>query len=309
MATRKASTSGVLANMDDELRSGRHDDLLNWLVDSLDQVVDTLFTRSPEWMEKIAGEKRAESRRHIEDVCRRIESISQLASGEVPRTAVSTRPVLDPTTQDAARDKAAELSRWLERPDWSRCESGLGRAKLLNWEMLKPVAQVQPGKAPGRPPRRTESGFVDLCASVQHTVALELSGLPEFRRSSLVTPVGVTRDVDVLRNVAIGPLAWTAVHATFDLWITVRSGSFTLGEVLYELKALRQLEDGKHRVSLCVDSLALDWAAKLRHERLYVIEKSAFDADPMPFIVGLSVPGSQPSDTVTEQVNSKERKS
>jgi hypothetical protein len=306
MATRKASTSGVLANMDDELRSARHDDILNWLVDSLDLVVDRLFTRSPEWMEKIAGEKRAESRRHVEDVCRRLESISQSASDEVPRTGVPIRLILDPATRDAARDKAAELSRWLECPDWDRCKNELGRAKLLNWEMLKPVAQVQPGKAPGRPPRRTESGFVDLCVSVQRTVALELSGLPEFRRSSLV---GAARDVDVLSNVAIGQLAWTAVHATFDLWVTVRSGSFTLGEVLYELKALRQLEDGQHRVALCVDSLPVDTAGKLRHERLYVIEKSAFDADLKPFIVGLSDPRPQSSDAGAEPTNPEERKS
>jgi nucleoid DNA-binding protein len=286
MPTRKASKSAGRVTMDEELRTARHDEILNWLVDSLDLVVDAMLTRSPEWIEKMAGEKRAESRRHLEDVCRRLEAVAQGRGDDLPRMggpAASSAGGGPP--RDAARAKAAELRAWLEHADWGRCAGRLGRASLLSWEILKPVAQLQPSKSPGRPRRRVDAGFVDLCASVARAATLELGGLAEFRRHSLV---GSARDADILRDVTIGPLTWSASMAKFDLWVSVRSGPFTLGEVLHELKSLRLLEDAQQRVALCVDGLSADMASKLRHERLYVIDKSAFDAKASPFVVGAS---------------------
>jgi len=54
-------------------------------------------------------------------------------------------------------------------------------------------------------------------------------------------------------------------------------GLFHLGEVLQELKTLRQLGESEHMVALCVDGISVDMATKIRHEQLFVIDRATFD--------------------------------
>jgi hypothetical protein len=257
--------------IDEEVKTARHDEVLNWLVDSLEDVIDAVFSRAPDWLEREATAQRALGLGKIDDVCRRLEAI---AAGRVDEmSGLSSSRKHSAAVMDAARSKAAEFRRWMMKPAWPAPQTTIGKATVVRWEIMKPVLDVVPTPLSNRPGHARDAGFVDLCVTFSSTDKLSLNGIPEFHRYSLRDS---GEDIDIVTGLTMGPLNWSAIQRDRDLWISVRTGSFTLGEVLQELKTLRQLGESEHLVALCVDAIAPEMAAKILHERIHVIDKSAF---------------------------------
>lgn len=240
--------------VDMEVKSSYHDEILNWLISNIDEVVRTLFSWDVDqcmnaWGNSNLDRALDEVEQSVEELERRLSSADK-ESAEVGALRIKEgkavlREKRSPPTGVTATLKAYEVMTPVKRIERKR--DGLGRAVY--------------GK-------ETAAGFVDLTAVFHRPVGFV---------HSAVTPYGFHwgRDTEEefansLSNSNYGIESGPNLEET-SLWVSVRSGAHTLGEILQELKTLQSLEYGSHEVALAVDGIEDMMRSRIEAEGFYVI--------------------------------------
>lgn len=134
-------------------------------------------------------------------------------------------------------------------------------------------------------PRLTASGHTNnkLAGFVDLAVEVTLREAPRVEIGNLTagdTPVDPFRCADAAQTISqITQFSPDKVHAKFSrsskhlMYLTVRPDSFTLSEVLQELKTLRRLLPGQQAVAVVVDGIAHELRRQLEQHGFIVIDR------------------------------------
>lgn len=252
---------------EDEVKTTEHDALLAWLIEHLDEVADQLFGRDEAWLrEKVKAAKKA-AKEHWQSLAREFHEHAK--EGATLKNN-QFQPVN--VTPEGRRDfaKAADILRqWASEMPFEEAPDSFASGRVESYEAMKPVERVE-----DRPTttKRSPAGFVDLAAVMREPESLSLK---EGQRDDSNNLFNYYAQEDALLAFveALTPesVTWSIRSKRHAVWFSVRSGQFTLGEILQELKNLRRLEDQKHTVALCVAHIGEDLRAHIEHEGFPVI--------------------------------------
>ncbi|WP_162590078.1 hypothetical protein [Variovorax sp. RA8] len=253
-----------------ELGEPAHEELFRWLVDNLDSIVSHHLSAHPKRMQDLAEKA---NDRWREAASRELASLARLA---------------EQYSEDAKLVALAEKHRktllsLLDSPFLLNGDDSksLGAAKLLAWAAQHPVRDdVGSNYLDVHESKGQVVGYVDVCAKVEMVRQLELT--PSMDRSSWLGG----RDKDgIAKNLRTWhPKAPTWVRDTksHDAWFDVRALPFVLGELLRDLKQLRDYLPAAHAlivlVVLVVPDCALADQKLLNHEGFWVLSRRLVDA-------------------------------
>jgi hypothetical protein len=288
-ASKREKPAARNAVKDEEVKTAEHDALLHWLIENVSDVVaDRWGLAEGEVSEKLAVAKKT-AKEWVEGSV--LETLQGYAEGTLKREPDLWRvgrkkgeddgTLSEPTRRAAAmavQRVPAVAKAIASLPD----DAKLGDALLKRYEVMKFVYQREP-RADGTH-KEIGAGYVDLAASVLIPADLRIvvKGISreareryEWYRSRLDAwdDNELKQQIDAMtpKNVEIEKRGNVQ-----DIWFSVRSGSFTLGEVLQELKGLQRLDDGEHSVALVVDLINAQMLERIEHEGFTVIVRSDY---------------------------------
>lgn len=282
MVTRKSRKSASRAVQDEEVKTLYHDEVLNWLIDSLDVVVAASWGLNEADLSRCLDEARSSAKQWVsDDVCR---SLKEFASGdrqprerrffdeddEIISIGEPTRRLLK-NAAGRTKDVISLVSTFA--PD-----AGIGDASLETYEVMKPVFKIE--ARTNVDDKIIEAGYVDLAAKIFVPEKLEFVINGVEREYSHFEHISNARKDEDFRKIAEafdpGNVKLSVRGQRHSLWFSVRTSSFTLGEILQELKALSALEDKKQVVSLVVDSIDPKMREKIEREGFAVVSRGDF---------------------------------
>ena len=145
-------------------------------------------------------------------------------------------------------------------------DDNVGQAVVTQYEVMRRVALEKP-----RGPRPPPMGFVDVEAIVRRVGTMHLS------ERAVLSDDTYRPDDEVTARRWLGSLKspqeleWVTFQETIRMWFTVRTGAFTLGAILQELKTLAALEARDQSVAVCVDRLDDTMIERINHEGFFVV--------------------------------------
>jgi len=274
--SRAVRTVGQRAT-NEEIATKEHDALLRWLIDNLDAVAEDLYGKGPEWIEEQAGQARERSAQRWTRYAEQLEERGkQGATMPAGRFGLEQKPVSD-EARALFKKKAQELGAWAGSMPFDRPDDSLAEASVVSYEAMKPVERLDDKPTTTK---RSRAGFVDVAAIVREPQTLILQEDKEAdSRDSFVggmydTEEEVRKRAEKLQKDKVG---WWMRSTGLDVWFRVRTQEFTLGEILQELKALRQLENKKQVVVLCVRQIEDDLREHIEHEGFGVVAAADYE--------------------------------
>ena len=278
MATRNDSKHAGRRVGDGEVKTAHHDEVLVWAVKNLSSLVAEDWGFAPDEVEALAVDARSKGERAANSLSM---SMSRFAKGKQKLTNWSTdaireveigevtRALLAKAASEASTSEVIQAIRALApSPDFAN-------AKLVGVEIMKPVRLVET-KA-NQDWKLTPAGFVDLVASVDFPkefeveVANEVWGYDVDRRLDIFH--SEQNLVDLAREFRPASVKLLPRFEKVSIWFTVRSGDFTLGEILQEIKVLRTLESKDHQVALIADGVRPEIRTLVESEGIVVIDR------------------------------------
>lgn len=281
MATKKSSQPAGRGVKDEEVKTAYHDELLNWLIDNLAEVITDRWGMTSDEVERSMEEARQKE----------LKWIDRGAKDRFEKCA-------DPNAEDGYDRPLSDAARHSMKLAESRVPAvrsriasivpleSFGDAVLKTYEVMKRVSRVQTksvgaGYKKQEAVIRSDAGYVDLeaVAFVPAEAQIRIADCSErsqdeatrswvFFSSEDVTDFAEAFKPD---NVVLSQLG-----SEERLWFSVRTGSFTLGEILQELKELSVLEDGKHQVALVVDGIDAGMLSKIEREGFVVVDRNSY---------------------------------
>lgn len=281
MATKRSSQPAGRGVKDAEVKSVYHDELLNWLIDNLAVVVADRWSMSPETVEQVVKQSRKEAMDSAESEAR--ESFGKYADLESDGRGVQ----IDDEARNACALAASRLPDVLKRIESIKASETLGHAVIISHEVMKRVSRTEvkavgAGRNRREEETRVDAGYVDLAAECFSQTGIQIAGFIDdgahdyfdarrygsggrskslMRKAQAFTPERVT--------LTTGNCSWTT-------WFTVRTGAFTLGEILQELKELSVLEDEEQKVVLVVDGIDAGMRSKIEREGFAVVDRDTY---------------------------------
>lgn len=280
MVTRKSSRPAGRGHLEEEVKSEYHDDVLNWLIDNLSTVVGDRWGLDDESLNEAVKNARKSGTEWVQDtVCSALKEYAEGKRQPEPdrRAAKNTPPVqLSESTQLALSDALRRADAVKKRVSTFIPSKDTGNASLTQYEVMMPVCRVE--ARPSSSDKRVEAGYVDLVASIFLPSELEfqIDGI-EVQTGSyryLLRYPDSEADLQKMAQSFAPPNVNLSVRGVRrQVWMSVRTGSFTLGEILQELKALRALEDRSQFVALVVDGIDSRMFTNIEREGFVVIDK------------------------------------
>lgn len=275
MVTRKAGKpAGRNAVKDAEVKTAYHDEVLNWLIDKLDVVVADRWGMSPDGLAVALQEARqAVSLWITEELA---EELASYLDGSRRPLGAKAKAAL---SEAAARipDVLAGVAKWEPRQD-------IGNSFLKTHEVMKQVCRVE--QRPMTSDKRLDAGYVDVAATIfmPNELMLVLKGfssspeglLGNFHSSELSSGLDDKAIESIASAFKRSSLTMHPLGDELEVWFSVRTGAFTLGEILQELKALKNLEDKAQEVALVVDGIDQKMRERIEHEGFVVIDREDY---------------------------------
>lgn len=269
---------------DKEVATASHDELLIWLVDNLAGVCNSFLAMSPSQWKVAVSKAKVEEIEWLES--KAVPYLARYARGELQSNGylMNETSELSDECKAALKDAICQLPAAQRVIEAFEVDVDSRNVKLLKHEAMVPVVLTGP--------RPTEA-YVDLFARVQYPVAVEI-GLEHFpsRLAYLSRLASSQHDSDPFRwefydqgflkvaQALIDPHAKVRTNdRELDLWFTVRSDPFTLGEVLQELKTIRSLGSRERLVGLVTHSVSSAIRRHVEHEGFFVVERQSIGAD------------------------------
>ncbi len=248
---------GSAGALEAEVKSAEHDDLLMWLIQNLEAVARKLFDRPAGWLEDV----KEESKREYEDGCDRVvgklESLAKAGAVLEPAPFSDRRESGGVVVDEVLASKMSRAATALRQakqifPSAGELESTAGHAILGLYEVMQrlPNTDDLPAKL-----RARTGEFVDLSFVVNSVKSISYKSWVTRDWHS-----HYDRDLELVERACDEGRAdrrvesWTTEHESSRCWVDVRVESFTLGDVLQDLKTLKSLEDGR-QVILCVKTI------------------------------------------------------
>lgn len=281
MVTRKSSRPDGRGYLEEEVKSEYHDDVLNWLIDNVSTVVADRWGLDDENLNEAMEKARKSGTGWVQDaVC---STLKEYAEGKrqprpEPRSDKNTPPVqLSESTQLALSDALRRADAVKKRINTFKPGKEAGNASLTQYEVMKPVCRVEERSSSSA--KRIEAGYVDLVASifVPNELEFEIDGIEEHIGSYRLLLTYSEADLqEKAQALAPANVKLSIKGVRHHVWMSVRTGSFTLGEILQELKALRALEDRSQFVALVVDGIDPKMLTNIEREGFVVIDKGNY---------------------------------
>lgn len=275
-----------------EVKSALHDDLLLWLIEQLPSIAASRWSAGAEAFEEELNRKRARAASWVTD-----SFLLPMQALSVGSTVVSSGSnvriggrhyAIHPAAVGLAerRSMNAAVGREARVVDALKAvaKPGANLGRCEGYEVMKRVWNRS------RSGNRIDAGFVDLVAlfEMPTDIGLRIEGvrdafeeaswrpharMPSWEIEGLESLIN-SADSFVPENVKV-----EVKTLRKEVWFSVRSGAFTLGEVLQELKELRTLEldrisESKHEVALVVHSIEGTMRSHIEKEGFVVVARS-----------------------------------
>ncbi len=286
MATRKSSKPAGRAVKDEEVKSAYHDEVLNWLIENLDEVVSDRWGMDSDRLSAVVEKARSSALEWLDGPAKR--KFDAYASGKVTKVGWNDEP-LGKGVQEAMIKASSRIAAVRDRIVSIRSAEDSGDAKLKTYEVMKRVSRIETKSVGAGYNKRVmetsvDAGYVDLCASAYLPTgcAIRIAGASyndaeHFVEKTLLEPW----DSDSVRKFADAfshdNVRLTMEVADLSVWFSVRTGDFTLGEILQELKDLAALEKGDHAVALVVDGIDPRMLSNIEHEGFVVVDRDDYE--------------------------------
>lgn len=278
MTTKNAPKRAGRKVSDVEVKTAEHDELLMWLLDAWPSVATERWAPTASTLSQWHEDAKADAREwtdqtyqrfklFIDDPARELPYAEmmddlftmdssgavkahrepEIASAKARRTFSQAAPF-----RDAVIEKLSE-SREIEIPT--------PHLEVVSCEVMRPVEAEN---------SRQSWGFVDMSSRLKR-----ISGL-RFMAGSCAMSHRVRHDSSLTeRAESLLPdaIRLAAQSEEIEVWCTIRSGSFTLGEVLQELKTLRELGGRRHETALVVEQINPVMRSTVEREGFPVIER------------------------------------
>jgi hypothetical protein len=260
---------------DEEVKSTLHDEVLNWLADNLEAVVGDRYGIGSE---KFATQVVNARRKLAQSLADEADELERFIRGERDLSsdlrflgkAPGERLNLSEVGKEAFEAAAESLHAWAAKAPLADPPESASRATVRGFELMAMVNRLETRHS--GEVKATPAGFVDLYATVFVPSALEVPFQVAFESWRFVmSDMKEPEAVALVKKCVSQKLKWERVGEEVPLFISVRTGSFTLGEILQELRTLKSLEKGQQEVALAVDGIADDMRKKIEREGFVVI--------------------------------------
>jgi hypothetical protein len=283
MVTRTANKQAGRGIKDQEVKTAYHDEVLNWLIDNLDVVA------ADRWgLHDVAEEVKSakdSARTWIERTV--AVELQDFGSGKrvpydsfrVMRGETGKPFELAKNTKEALLAAASRVPLVLGAIDAFKASDGAGSASVKSFEVMKRLQRIERKGAKGQ--TITEAGYVDLEARlfVPDGLRFWFDGLSSEKTYESGLDDEDEDDVQFLKAAdGFSPekVQTKEVGDEIDVWFSVRTSTFTLGEILQELKELQSLGGGENEVALVVDGIEDRMRELIEREGFVVINRDDY---------------------------------
>jgi hypothetical protein len=269
-----------------EIAEQQHEDLFLWLTQNLEEVVRDLWNADPDKLEKASVEAMKNWRSEAQSKLDQLTSIAkkyQRNNPDIAKQAIKC--------EKAANAIVASLQPW-------QMSEEFGNACLGNWAAQQPVREdpsdnrLTLGYRRANEPPSKIIGYVDVAAAVDVVVdiALKPSMGPENSEDAYVSMMAevISRrggDEEWLdRLKAWRPVTpyWEAKRQHMEVWFDIRAQPFVVGEMLRELRTLRESlphsTSATSFIALVVPHCADQARTLLIHEGFLVVSRGDFES-------------------------------
>lgn len=250
-----------------ELGEPAHEELFRWLVDNLDSIVSHLLSARPKHLQELAEKANDRWREAASQELASLARVAKQYSEDAKLVALAEKH----------RKTLLSLldSPFLLNDDDSK---SLGAAKLLAWAAQHPVRDDVGSNYLGEHESKGQViGYVDVCAQVEMVRQLDLT--PSMDRLSWLGGRGKEAIAKEIRTWHPKAPTWDRDAKSRDAWFDVRAVPFVLGELLRDLKQLRDYLPAAHAlIVLVVPDCAPADQKLLNHEGFWVLSRRLVDA-------------------------------
>jgi hypothetical protein len=283
MVTRKSTKAAGRGVKDEEVKTAYHDEVLNWLIDNLDVVAADRWG----WNDVVAEVRSAQewARTWIERAV--AVELQEFGIGKlvpydplrVVRGETCKRFELEQNTKAALLAAASRVPLVLGAIDAFKAPDGVGDASVKSFEVMKKLQRIERKGAKGQ--TITEAGYVDLGARlfVPDGLRFCFDGLSSQNAHASGLDDEEEDDIQFLRAAeGFWPekVQTKVVGHETDVWFSVRTSAFTLGEILQELKELKSLGGEETEVALVVDGIERRMERLIEREGFVVINRDHY---------------------------------
>lgn len=275
MATKGSKPAGRKI-ADSEVKDSYHDEVLNWLVDDLESLISDNFGMT----EEAADAQLSKAKEQFKGFIRNDVSVL-LDKWLEEKTVVnySYRTIqLDKGTLVKLQEGKQHIDPTIEASMGLKISSSAGDAEIQSYEVMKRVAYLERKLERGNfreTIKEIPAGYVDLYAElfVPNSFDIKLAEIPFEGLSDSFQLYDNENCVQLAEALKSKGLTVAKIGEKRNLFFSVRTDPFTLGEVLQELKELRQLEDQSQGVVLVVDNIEPSLRTKIEREGFMVIAR------------------------------------
>lgn len=275
MATKNSKPAGRKI-ADTEVKDSYHDEVLNWLIDNIESLISATFDME----EEEVNSQLSKAKEKFNDLMRNTvtRELDRLLKDKVVSIYSHLETELDKATLLKLEDAKKHIEPAIKVCARLKLGSSEGEAAIQSYEVMKRVAYLETKQERGSYRETTKeipAGYVDLFAEVfvPNGFAIMLEGLGFNEQSSSISLYDVKCCARLAESIKSKELRAIKIGEKRNLFFSVRTGPFTLGEVLQELKELRELEDQQQNVVLVVDNIDPSMRSKIEREGFMVIAR------------------------------------
>ena len=287
MVTTKTDKPAGRVLKDKEVLTVRHDELLSWSIDHLETLVADNWGLSQDEMPEAIAEARESAATWLD---RFQHELAKFESGERTVTVRDGGINDDDEETQVSNETIASIKSAMKRKvplhqaifAHSTADE-TGDALLKSFTVMKPVCKVDTRKYNDY--KRTPAGFIDLVAEIFSPAKLQIriENAPREKSDDDYNFFSryYTQDEEVRKGadaLVKDGLQCIPLGTKKSIWFSVRSDSFTLGQILQELKSLKQLEDETQEIALVVTDITDRMRQNIEREGFIVIAREDYPA-------------------------------
>lgn len=277
MATAKKLTTAGRQKVDPDVKDRYHDEVLNWMIDNLPDVVADRVGLSAESAEAALAQAKEQFDYFLRE---KVEALIARALNDKKLYSWQGEIELDASAQRGFQTAQENISAIRKNVSKFSLAEDEGDGKVQSFEVMKRVThhETKPARRGyGIETKETPAGYVDLFASifVPSGFRFKLDGVHvnDHGEISLYDQKSCVKFTSAIRLTA---LSLHGLGKVCPFFFSVRTDPFTLGEVLQELKELQNLEDGKQDVALVVDNIDPSIRRKIEAEGFMVFARTDY---------------------------------
>lgn len=278
---------------DTEVLSAEHDALLSWAIKYLDQIVANTWGLDSNAFENEIEEARQRAKNWLDDA---YSELTEFHSGERKLSSRLANFFRNVETQEEHESISSETTDSINlalkrKQSVYKVVSAINLshtaadAKLNEFSVMKPVYKVE--ERPRADDKWIHAGFIDIEAKIfiPSEFLIDLKDYPRERgsRTNDIFPYyGSDKELREFADALVKEgVRINTYGRTRNIWISVRTDNFTLGQILQELKALRLLQcesdrDTTKEIILLVNQIDNEMRNIIDHEGFVVIARDDY---------------------------------